>query len=120
MGGDGVCEAGGGPEGRVEEGRSREEERGRQREGWECSACIALSMLFRGFLSLSGLTCRSDRDPVSGPDDLKLIYNGKILENNKTFEDYKVPLNNQIIMHIQPRLAAVNKTPASTSQEHVK
>mmetsp|Transcript_2545 Transcript_2545/g.8365 ORF Transcript_2545/g.8365 Transcript_2545/m.8365 type:complete len:99 (+) Transcript_2545:208-504(+) len=62
----------------------------------------------------------ADRDPVSGPDDLKLIYNGKILENNKTFEDYKVPLNNQIIMHIQPRLAAVNKTPASTSQEHVK
>mmetsp|Transcript_32527 Transcript_32527/g.73116 ORF Transcript_32527/g.73116 Transcript_32527/m.73116 type:complete len:99 (+) Transcript_32527:188-484(+) len=62
----------------------------------------------------------ADRDPVSGPDDLKLIYNGKILESNKSFEDYKVPLNNQVIMHIQPRLAPVPKAPASSSQEQGK
>mmetsp|Transcript_31864 Transcript_31864/g.75073 ORF Transcript_31864/g.75073 Transcript_31864/m.75073 type:complete len:116 (-) Transcript_31864:170-517(-) len=45
----------------------------------------------------------AEKDKVGGPEDLKVIYSGKVLDNDKTFEDYKVPRGSQVIMHIQPR-----------------
>mmetsp|Transcript_6368 Transcript_6368/g.14937 ORF Transcript_6368/g.14937 Transcript_6368/m.14937 type:complete len:116 (-) Transcript_6368:74-421(-) len=41
--------------------------------------------------------------PVTGPDDLRMIHQGKVLENTNTFEVYRVQLGNQVIMHLQPR-----------------
>mmetsp|Transcript_42030 Transcript_42030/g.65717 ORF Transcript_42030/g.65717 Transcript_42030/m.65717 type:complete len:110 (-) Transcript_42030:140-469(-) len=52
------------------------------------------------------------KDEITGPDDLKMIFSGKILENAKTFEECKVPTNNQVIMHLQPRPPAA-KQPAA-------
>ncbi|KAJ1487435.1 hypothetical protein T484DRAFT_1786563 [Baffinella frigidus] len=50
------------------------------------------------------------KDPVAGPEDLKMIHGGKVLDNLKTFEDYKVPQRQQVIMHLQP-------TPPNIKQE---
>mmetsp|Transcript_16093 Transcript_16093/g.32218 ORF Transcript_16093/g.32218 Transcript_16093/m.32218 type:complete len:112 (+) Transcript_16093:163-498(+) len=45
----------------------------------------------------------SGKEPVTGPDDLKLIYGGKVLDNLKSFEEIRIPSRNQVIMHCQPR-----------------
>mmetsp|Transcript_21177 Transcript_21177/g.42750 ORF Transcript_21177/g.42750 Transcript_21177/m.42750 type:complete len:113 (+) Transcript_21177:158-496(+) len=43
------------------------------------------------------------KDPVSGAEDLKLIFGGKVLDNEKSFEELKVVKGSQVIMHCQPR-----------------
>uniref|UniRef100_A0A6T8JAD6 Ubiquitin-like domain-containing protein n=1 Tax=Hemiselmis andersenii TaxID=464988 RepID=A0A6T8JAD6_HEMAN len=47
----------------------------------------------------------ADKEAITGPDDLKMIHSGKVLDNAKTFEDYKVPKGSQVVMHLQPRPA---------------
>lgn len=44
------------------------------------------------------------KDPISSPDDVRMIYAGKVLENTKSFQDYKVPLGSKVNMHLQPRM----------------
>mmetsp|Transcript_69846 Transcript_69846/g.145644 ORF Transcript_69846/g.145644 Transcript_69846/m.145644 type:complete len:115 (+) Transcript_69846:313-657(+) len=60
------------------------------------------------------------KEPVEGPDDLKMIHAGKVLENEKTFEDYRVTRGSQVIMHLQNRPAQVQpekKPDASTTSK---
>mmetsp|Transcript_10163 Transcript_10163/g.23196 ORF Transcript_10163/g.23196 Transcript_10163/m.23196 type:complete len:109 (-) Transcript_10163:68-394(-) len=45
----------------------------------------------------------AEKDKISSINELKMIYNGKLLENSKTFEELKVPMNQQVIMHLQPK-----------------
>jgi hypothetical protein len=68
------------------------------------------------------------KDPISSPEDVRMIYAGKVLENTKSFQgsmvsgvfllypsfnhsllfsgwaDYKVPLGSKVNMHLQPRM----------------
>mmetsp|Transcript_43543 Transcript_43543/g.102313 ORF Transcript_43543/g.102313 Transcript_43543/m.102313 type:complete len:113 (-) Transcript_43543:93-431(-) len=43
------------------------------------------------------------KEPVTGPEDLKLIHGGKVLDSEKSFEELKVLKGTQVIMHCQPR-----------------
>uniref|UniRef100_A0A7S0MK31 Ubiquitin-like domain-containing protein n=1 Tax=Cryptomonas curvata TaxID=233186 RepID=A0A7S0MK31_9CRYP len=61
------------------------------------------------------------KSPAPTPDELKMIYNGKFLENIKTFQDYKVPDGTLVNMHLQPtpsqKSASANTTAAKPISE---
>mmetsp|Transcript_41367 Transcript_41367/g.80831 ORF Transcript_41367/g.80831 Transcript_41367/m.80831 type:complete len:112 (+) Transcript_41367:39-374(+) len=57
----------------------------------------------------------ADKEAVGSPDDLKMIHSGKVLDNTKTFEDYKVPKGSPVVMHLQPRPAAAQVEAAAVS-----
>mmetsp|Transcript_12485 Transcript_12485/g.34324 ORF Transcript_12485/g.34324 Transcript_12485/m.34324 type:complete len:107 (-) Transcript_12485:1060-1380(-) len=55
----------------------------------------------------------ADKTPAPAAEELKMIFNGKILENTKSFADYKVPAGTLVNMHLQPTPA--QKGAASSS-----
>jgi len=44
----------------------------------------------------------AEKEKITGIDELKMIYGGKLLDNAKSFAELQIPTNNQVIMHLQP------------------
>ena len=38
----------------------------------------------------------ADKEKINGIDELKMMYSGKLLDNSKSFADYKIPTGSQV------------------------
>ena len=52
-------------------------------------------MLTRGVCAF--LRAVAGKEKLSSIEELKMIHSGKLLDNNKSFADYKIPTTNQVL-----------------------
>mmetsp|Transcript_30137 Transcript_30137/g.58916 ORF Transcript_30137/g.58916 Transcript_30137/m.58916 type:complete len:108 (+) Transcript_30137:224-547(+) len=45
----------------------------------------------------------TEKETVASAADMRMIYSGKVLEDSKKFEDYKIPTGQKVVMHLQPK-----------------
>uniref|UniRef100_A0A6T8NNA2 Ubiquitin-like domain-containing protein n=1 Tax=Hemiselmis andersenii TaxID=464988 RepID=A0A6T8NNA2_HEMAN len=62
----------------------------------------------------------AEKEPVDGPASMRMIYGGKVLEDSKKFEDYKIPTGQKVIMHLQPKPPQPKVQVVETPQKQVE